>query len=190
METKQWRRIRRTGCILFDTWDESLSPGSNIEMRQQYVAASIRRSCRGDERQTHVNPGNPTACLQERIGMHHVWRRTCRSVRMLLLTLQWQSMISTSPKYLSSLSVQGDDTHAGGRQLHSEGADITDPSAITPLSNNVNIDGANLSGFHRSQVGTCAHPAQSGQLERMIQKDSSALELMVYSWEKASWQRI
>lgn len=34
-----------------------------------------------------------------------------------------------------------------------------------PLSNNVNIDGANLSGCHRSQVGTCAHPAQSGQPE-------------------------
>lgn len=56
-------------------------PGSNIEMRQQYVSASIRRSCK----KKRVNPGTPHR--RERIRMQHAERRTCRSGRTVLLLM-------------------------------------------------------------------------------------------------------
>lgn len=61
------------------------------------------------------------------------------------------------PKYLSSLSVQGDDTctqpaaASRGRCHHT--------SITLPPSVNANMNGANLSGWCRSRIDTCARRA-------------------------------
>lgn len=175
LEAKQWRRIRRTGCILSDTWDVPLSPDSNIEMRQQYVADPIRRSCKGGERELRVNPGNPTACRRERIRMQHAERRTCRSGRTPLLSSSMTKHDLHLPK-ISELSASARWWHTCTQLAAASKERWHHWSISLPLSNNVNIDGANLSGCHRSQDGTCAHPAQSGQLERMIQGCDPTLE--------------
>lgn len=134
VEAKQWRRIRRTGRILFDTWDVPLSPGSNIEMRQRYVVASIRRSCKSSTRELRINPGNPqradesaSGCSMLSVGRAGEGREGC------CWAPQWQSMISTSPKYRSFLSVRGDDTHARSWHRQPKSADITETSASRSL---------------------------------------------------------
>lgn len=106
----------------------SLSLVRGIEMRQRYVATSIRRSCERGEKNLRENPSYHTARRRENIRMQHVERRTCRAGmrECCCWAPQWQSMISTSPK---SPTVRSDDTDARSCCIRHPGSlDITDPS--------------------------------------------------------------
>lgn len=153
--------------LIWHSGRASLSLVRGIEMRQRYVATSIRRSCERGEKNLRENPSYHTARRRENIRMQHVERRTCRAGmrECCCWAPQWQSMISTSPK---SPTVRSDDTDARSCCIRHPGSlDITDPSI--PLITGI-TDGANLS--------TCAHPAQSGQVDATTHGCDPAVEMM------------
>jgi len=108
-----------------------------------------RHMKRSGKRGMHVYPGKLSECSQERIKMQHAERRTCQSGRMLLLSFSMTkhhlhlteiSELSLSTRWIDACTQL---TPAFKEYWHYW-------SISLPLSNNVHIDGANLSGCHRS----------------------------------------